>query len=90
MTIMQKFLDRIDTFLGLFDRYVKATEEGVAIDREDCERARARDEMQAAFLERHAEAAENIASTTHAQTAISRKTADAIARSVPPEGYDRP
>lgn len=74
MTMLKEFLDRIDTFLGLFERYVK-------LEEEDFERATVRDEQQRIFFERQAEAAENIASTSHAQTGISRKTAEQIARS---------
>lgn len=71
---MKKFLDRIDTFLGLFERHVKVAEEELV-------RAKARDEDQRIFFQRQAEAAENIASSTHAQTQISRKTGEAIAGS---------
>lgn len=80
---MQKFLDRIDTFLALFDRYVKVAEE-------DCARAKARDEQQQLLLARYAEATENISSSVHAQTAISKKTSEAIERSIPPQGYPAP
>lgn len=84
---MKKYLDRIDAFLGLFGRYVDAFERSVRIDAEELECAKARDAAQKLFLERHAEAAENLASTSHAQTAISKKTAEAIERSIPPR-YD--
>lgn len=80
--MIEKFLTRIDTFLSLFERFVKVAEE-------DLERAKVRDELQQIFLARHAEAAENIASTSHAQTAVSKRTAEAIERSIPPqEGWD--
>jgi hypothetical protein len=84
---MKKYLDRIDAFLGLFGRYVAAFERSVRLEEEDFERAKARDETQRLFFERQAEAAENLASTSHAQTAISKKTAEAIERSIPPR-YD--
>jgi Tfp pilus assembly protein PilO len=74
--MIKAFLDRIDTFLALFERYVKVQEE-------DLERSKARDEEQKIFFARQAEAAENIASSSHAQTTISRKTADVLERSLP-------
>lgn len=75
---MKVFLDRIDTFLALFERYVLVKEEDLA-------RCKVRDEQQAIFFERQAEAAENIASTSHAQTGIAKRTSDAIVASVPPK-----
>ncbi len=63
---MKAFLDRIDTFLGLYDRHVKALEEGNARDKE-------RDAVQKELLSRYAEGVEHIATTTSAQTEISKR-----------------
>lgn len=71
--MIEKFLDRIDAFLSLFERHVK-------VEEEDLERAKERDEQQRIFFARQAEAAENIASSSHAQMAISKRTAAALER----------
>jgi hypothetical protein len=76
---MKAFLTRIDRFLDLFDRYVR-------VEEANFERSKARDEEQARFFQRQAEAAENIASSSHAGLQVSRRTAEAIERSIRP-GY---
>ena len=85
---MKAFLDRIDTFLGLYDRHVKALEEGNARDKE-------RDAVQKELLSRYAEGVEHIATTTSAQTEISKRTAkqfersnDILEQSIPPRYGD--
>ena len=72
---MRDILQRIDRFLDLFDRYVKIQDEELA-------RAKVRDDEQRIFFQRQAEAAENIASASNAQTHTARRTATALEESV--------
>ena len=78
---MKRFLERIDKFLGLYERHVKAIEE-------DNARAKERDEVQKELLGRYAEGVEHIATASSAQTQISKRTAEAIERSIPPRYSD--
>jgi len=85
---MKEFLDRIDTFLGLYERHVRAIEE-------DNARAKERDDVQKELLSRYAEGVEHMAATSSAQTEISKRTAkqfersnDILEQSIPPRYSD--
>jgi hypothetical protein len=67
--------ERLDRFLALFERYVR-------IQEEELERAKVRDEEQRIFFARQAEAAENIASSSHASLTVEKRKADALERSI--------
>jgi len=68
---MKAFLQRIDRFLGLFERYVELQEAEFL-------RAKLRDEDQRIFFQRQAEAAENIASSSNAQAHTARRSVEAL------------